>query len=196
MQSLPDALYDSGHSPGTGGLLSFPALILVAATLVVSKTFFILMELAGTDKADSVIPGASEVVYTEVWTCVEKTGCSFLLNICFSLSFLPLPQILVSKSPLGNVNRHFTFSPNAGSNITRLLLATRLDYPGGLDKIWDYKLLVYITDDNLLSGRKKAEALVETGTVTLSISVIPHPTTIVTTTPRVRMWGPAPLRSL
>ncbi|CAK6434624.1 unnamed protein product [Pipistrellus nathusii] len=87
----------------------------------------------------------------------------------------------------GNVNRHFTFSPNAGSNITRLLLATRLDYPGGLDKIWDYKLLVYITDDNLLSGRKKAEALVETGTVTLSISVIPHPTTIVTTTPRPRI---------
>nr|KAF6319261.1 cadherin related family member 3 [Myotis myotis] len=87
----------------------------------------------------------------------------------------------------GNVNRHFTFSPNAGSNITHLLLATRFDYPGGLDKIWDYKLLVYITDDNLLSGRKKAEALVETGTVTLSISVIPPPTTIVTTTPRPRI---------
>lgn len=107
-------------------------------------------------------------------------------------SFAPNPCL---ESHLGNVNRHFTFSPNAGSNITRLLLATRFDYAGGLDKIWDYKLLVYITDDNLLSGRKKAEALVETGTVTLSISVIPHPTTIVTTTPRVRIWGPA-LRSL
>ncbi|XP_012576497.1 PREDICTED: cadherin-related family member 3 isoform X4 [Condylura cristata] len=87
----------------------------------------------------------------------------------------------------GNVNSHFTFSPSAGSNVTRLFLATRFDYPGGLDKIWDYKLLVYITDDNLLSGRKKAEALVETGTVTLSISVIPHPTTIVTTTPGPRI---------
>ncbi|KAL0619827.1 Cadherin-related family member 3 [Plecturocebus cupreus] len=87
----------------------------------------------------------------------------------------------------GNVNNHFTFSPNAGSNITRLLLMSRFDYAGGLDKIWDYKLLVYVTDDNLLSGRKKAEALVETGTVTLSIKVIPHPTTVITTTPRPRV---------
>uniref|UniRef100_U3DUV8 Cadherin-related family member 3 n=1 Tax=Callithrix jacchus TaxID=9483 RepID=U3DUV8_CALJA len=87
----------------------------------------------------------------------------------------------------GNINNHFTFSPNAGSNVTRLLLMSRFDYAGGLDKIWDYKLLVYVTDDNLLSGRKKAEALVETGTVTLSIKVIPHPTTVITTTPRPRV---------
>ncbi|XP_069852354.1 cadherin-related family member 3 [Dipodomys merriami] len=87
----------------------------------------------------------------------------------------------------GNVNNHFTLSPNAGSNVTHLLLASRFDYAGGLDKIWDYKLLVYITDDNLLPGRRKAEALVETGTVTLSIKVIPHPSTIVTTTPRPRI---------
>ncbi|XP_030682102.1 cadherin-related family member 3 isoform X1 [Nomascus leucogenys] len=87
----------------------------------------------------------------------------------------------------GNVNNHFTFSPNAGSNVTRLLLTSRFDYAGGLDKIWDYKLLVYVTDDNLLSDRKKAEALVETGTVTLNIKVIPHPTTIITTTPRPRV---------
>ncbi|XP_007527041.2 cadherin-related family member 3 [Erinaceus europaeus] len=87
----------------------------------------------------------------------------------------------------GNVNHHFTFSPNAGSNVTRLLLATRFDYAGGLDKIWDYNLLVYITDDNLLSGRNKAKALVETGTVTLSIQVIPPPTTIITTTPKPRI---------
>lgn len=93
-------------------------------------------------------------------------------------------------SHLGNVNSHFTFSPNAGSNVTRLLLASSFDYEGGLDKIWDYTLLVYITDDNLLSGRRRAEALVETGTVTLSIKVIPHPTTIITTTPRVSTWGP------
>ncbi|XP_048193365.1 LOW QUALITY PROTEIN: cadherin-related family member 3 [Perognathus longimembris pacificus] len=87
----------------------------------------------------------------------------------------------------GNVNNHFTFSPNAGSNVTHLLLASRFDYAGGLDKIWDYKLLVYITDDNLLPGRRKAEALVETGTVTLSIKVMPHPSTIVTTTPRPKI---------
>ncbi|XP_036912943.1 cadherin-related family member 3 isoform X2 [Sturnira hondurensis] len=87
----------------------------------------------------------------------------------------------------GNVNGHFTFSPNAGSNVTRLLLATRFDYTGGLDKVWDYRLLVYITDDNLLSGRKQADTLVETGTVTLSIRVIPHPTTIITTTSRPRV---------
>ncbi|XP_032132215.1 cadherin-related family member 3 isoform X1 [Sapajus apella] len=86
----------------------------------------------------------------------------------------------------GNVNNHFTFSPNAGSNVTRLLLTSRFDYAGGLDKIWDYKLLVYVTDDNLLSGRKQAEALVETGTVTLSIKVIPHPTTVITS-PRPRV---------
>uniref|UniRef100_A0A8C5LHX8 Cadherin-related family member 3 n=1 Tax=Jaculus jaculus TaxID=51337 RepID=A0A8C5LHX8_JACJA len=87
----------------------------------------------------------------------------------------------------GNINSHFTFSPNAGSNVTRLLLASGFDYAGGLDTIWDYKLLVYITDDNLLSGRTKAEALVETGTVTLSIKVIPHPTTIITTTAQPRV---------
>lgn len=33
----------SGHSPGTGVLFFFSALIPVAATLVVSKSFFILM---------------------------------------------------------------------------------------------------------------------------------------------------------
>ncbi|XP_060488257.1 cadherin-related family member 3 [Panthera onca] len=84
----------------------------------------------------------------------------------------------------GNVNSHFTFSPSAGSNVTSLLLATRFDYASGLDKIWDYKLLVHITDGNLLSGRRKAKARVETGTVTLSISIIPDPTTIATTTSR------------
>ncbi|XP_058537248.1 cadherin-related family member 3 [Ochotona princeps] len=87
----------------------------------------------------------------------------------------------------GNINSHFTFSPNAGSNVTRLLLASRFDYDGGLDKLWDYQLRIYITDDNLLSGRKRAEALVETGTVTLSVKVIPQPTTIIATTPRPRI---------
>lgn len=90
----------------------------------------------------------------------------------------------------GNINGHFTFSPDAGSNVTRLLLASRFDYAGGLDKTRDYRLLVYITDDNLLSGRKRAGALIETGTVTLSIKVIPQPTTMVTTTPWVRTPHP------
>ncbi|XP_052040700.1 cadherin-related family member 3 [Apodemus sylvaticus] len=85
----------------------------------------------------------------------------------------------------GNINNHFALSPNTGSNITRLLLAARFDY-SSLDTVWDYKLLVYVTDDNLLSGRTKAQALVETGTVTLSVKVIPHPATTVTT-PRPRI---------
>uniref|UniRef100_A0A8C6RU72 Cadherin-related family member 3 n=1 Tax=Nannospalax galili TaxID=1026970 RepID=A0A8C6RU72_NANGA len=97
------------------------------------------------------------------------------------------PRSLRYSIGSGNINSHFTFSPNSGSNITHLLLASRFDYAGGLDKIWDYKLLVYITDDNLLSGRTRAGALVETGTVTLSIKVIPHPTTIITTAPRPRI---------
>ncbi|XP_078010551.1 cadherin-related family member 3 [Phascolarctos cinereus] len=87
----------------------------------------------------------------------------------------------------GNKNNHFTFSPNAGSNTTSLLLATPFDYSSGFDKAWDYKLLIYITDDNLLASRKKAEVFVQTGTVALHIQVVPQPTTIITTTsmPRV-----------
>nr|XP_048271843.1 cadherin-related family member 3 [Myodes glareolus] len=87
----------------------------------------------------------------------------------------------------GNVNSHFTLSPSAGSNITRLLLASPFDYAAGLDEVWEYKLLVYITDDNLLSGRTRAEALVETGTVTLSVKVTPHPTSIITAVHRPRI---------
>lgn len=83
----------------------------------------------------------------------------------------------------GNVNNHFTFSPSAGSNTSRLILKSRFDYESGLDTNWIYRLLVYITDDNLLSARDKTTRLVKTGTVTLSIRVIPNPTTVVTTTP-------------
>lgn len=85
----------------------------------------------------------------------------------------------------GNINNHFALSPNAGSNVTRLLLAARFDY-SSLDTVWDYKLLVYVTDDNLLSGRTKAQALIETGTVTLSVKVVPPPATAITT-PRPRI---------
>ncbi|XP_061222370.1 cadherin-related family member 3 [Neopsephotus bourkii] len=83
----------------------------------------------------------------------------------------------------GNVNNHFTFSPSAGSNTSWLILASRFDYESGLDTDWIYKLRVYITDDNLLSARDKTTHLVKTGTVTLSLRVIPNPTTPITTTP-------------
>ncbi|KFQ95303.1 Cadherin-related family member 3, partial [Nipponia nippon] len=83
----------------------------------------------------------------------------------------------------GNVNNHFTFSPSAGSNTSRLILASRFNYESGLDTNWIYRLRVYITDDNLLSARDKATHLIKTGTVTLSIRVIPNPTTVVPTTP-------------
>ncbi|XP_064297775.1 cadherin-related family member 3 [Phalacrocorax carbo] len=83
----------------------------------------------------------------------------------------------------GNVNNHFTFSPSAGSNTSRLILASRFDYESGLDTNWIYRLRVYITDDNLLSARDKAIHLIKTGTLTLSIRVIPNPTTVVPTTP-------------
>ncbi|NXL86070.1 CDHR3 protein, partial [Alectura lathami] len=83
----------------------------------------------------------------------------------------------------GNLNNHFTFSPRAGSNTSRLILASRFDYDSGLDTNWIYRLRVYITDDNLLSAKNEATQLVKTGTVTLNIRVIPNPTTAVTTTP-------------
>lgn len=41
---------------------------------------------------------------------------------------------------------------------------------------------VHITDDNLVSARDKTTHLIKTGTVTLSIRVIPNPTTATTTT--------------
>ncbi|NWV12146.1 CDHR3 protein, partial [Ptilonorhynchus violaceus] len=81
----------------------------------------------------------------------------------------------------GNENSHFTFSPSAGSNTSRLILASRFDYESGLDTNWIYRLRVYITDDNLFSDRDRTTHLIKTGTVTLSIRVIPNPTT--TTTP-------------
>ncbi|KAM6320936.1 cadherin-related family member 3 [Aegotheles albertisi] len=83
----------------------------------------------------------------------------------------------------GNVNNHFTFSPSAGSNTSRLILASRFDYESGLDTNWIYRLRVYITDDNLLSARDKTAHLIKTGTVTLRIRVIPNPTTVIATTP-------------
>ncbi|NXX88142.1 CDHR3 protein, partial [Centropus bengalensis] len=83
----------------------------------------------------------------------------------------------------GNVNNHFTFSPSAGSNTSRLILASRFNYESGIDTNWIYRLRVYVTDDNLLPARDKATHLIKTGTVTLNIRVIPNPTTVVATTP-------------
>ncbi|NWS84200.1 CDHR3 protein, partial [Toxostoma redivivum] len=83
----------------------------------------------------------------------------------------------------GNENNHFVFSPSAGSNTSRLILASRFDYESGLDTNWIYSLRVHITDDNLVSTRDKTTHLVKTGTVTLSIRVIPNPTTATITTP-------------
>ncbi|XP_051479956.1 cadherin-related family member 3 [Apus apus] len=83
----------------------------------------------------------------------------------------------------GNMNNHFTFSPSAGSNTSRLILASRFDYESGLDTNWIYRLRVVITDDNLLSAKDKTTGLIQTGTVSLNIRVIPNPTTVITTTP-------------
>ncbi|NXB41298.1 CDHR3 protein, partial [Eulacestoma nigropectus] len=83
----------------------------------------------------------------------------------------------------GNENSHFIFSPSAGSNTSRLILASRFDYESGLDTNWIYSLRIQITDDNLVSARGKTTRLIKTGTVTLSIRVIPNPTTAATTTP-------------
>ncbi|XP_044279206.1 cadherin-related family member 3 [Varanus komodoensis] len=82
----------------------------------------------------------------------------------------------------GNVNNHFTFSPSAGSNISKLILASPFDFEGGLDSLWEYRLLVFVTDDNLLSSTSRTAALIQTGTVTLTIKIIPNPTTVVPTT--------------
>ncbi|XP_025034499.2 cadherin-related family member 3 [Pelodiscus sinensis] len=87
----------------------------------------------------------------------------------------------------GNVNNHFIFSPSSGSNVSELILASRFDYDSGLDTIWNYRLQVYITDDNLLSSSNRATAFIETGTVTLSIKVIPKPTTPITITPAITL---------
>ncbi|XP_060100522.1 cadherin-related family member 3 [Heteronotia binoei] len=87
----------------------------------------------------------------------------------------------------GNVNNHFTFSPSAGSSISRLILVSPFDYERGLDRVWEYRLEVFITDDNLLSVTNGSTALVQTGTVTLTIQVIPNPTTMIPTTPGVTL---------
>ncbi|KAM4748905.1 cadherin-related family member 3 [Rhinophrynus dorsalis] len=83
----------------------------------------------------------------------------------------------------GNINNHFAFSPDAGSNVTSLVFANPFDYSGGGDTTWNYILKVYITDDNLMSASARATGVIQTGTVSLSINVyVPGLTTIKTTT--------------
>ncbi|XP_066580809.1 cadherin-related family member 3 [Amia ocellicauda] len=82
-----------------------------------------------------------------------------------------------------NVNNHFSFTPTAGTNITRLVLKEAFDYSSGLDKLWAYKLTVLITDDNLLAGASQPKGLVQTGTIIINIQVVnPYLTTVITTT--------------
>nr|XP_033813487.1 cadherin-related family member 3 isoform X2 [Geotrypetes seraphini] len=83
----------------------------------------------------------------------------------------------------GNIYNQFTFSPNAGSNVTSLILASPFGYLTGSKMIWDYKLLVYITDNNLMTSEPKFNRNTQTGTVTLNIHVyVPGLTTQITTT--------------
>ncbi|XP_053575146.1 cadherin-related family member 3 [Bombina bombina] len=83
----------------------------------------------------------------------------------------------------GNINNHFTLSPDAGSNITSLVLANPFDYSGGVDTTFIYNLRVYITDDNLLTAAQRASTVVQTGSVSIQIYVyIPGLTTLKTTT--------------
>uniref|UniRef100_A0ABM5GL54 Cadherin-related family member 3 n=1 Tax=Pogona vitticeps TaxID=103695 RepID=A0ABM5GL54_9SAUR len=91
------------------------------------------------------------------------------------------PRSFLYSINSGNINNHFTFSPSAGSNVSRLLLASPFDYEGGLDQIWEYRLLIFVTDNNLPTTN------IQTGTVTLTIKVIPNPTTVVPTTPGITL---------
>ncbi|KAK9399365.1 cadherin-related family member 3 [Crotalus adamanteus] len=91
----------------------------------------------------------------------------------------------IGTSSVSNVNNHFDFSPKAGSNISRLVLINPFDYKSGMDTVWEYRLLVSITDDNLLTSSERTSVHVQNGTVKLTVRVIPDPTTVIPTTPGV-----------
>ncbi|XP_063301504.1 cadherin-related family member 3 [Pelobates fuscus] len=91
------------------------------------------------------------------------------------------PSSFIYSINSGNINNHFAFSPTAGSNISKLVLAIPFDYSGGSDTTWNYNLRVFITDGNLLPPG--SVGVVQTGTVSLYINVyIPGLTTTTTTT--------------
>ncbi|XP_036374353.1 cadherin-related family member 3-like [Megalops cyprinoides] len=81
-----------------------------------------------------------------------------------------------------NINNHFVFSPLSGTNVTRLFLKEPFDYSGGLDKVWKYRLVVLITDANLMAGEPQPRGQVQTGTVVINIQVVDPETT---TTPAI-----------
>ncbi|GCB67961.1 hypothetical protein scyTo_0015178 [Scyliorhinus torazame] len=94
--------------------------------------------------------------------------------------------IILDDTAVGNINNHFRFSPSAGSNITKLILALPFDYTHGVDKVTNYNLLVQITDDNLLAGSNQMK-VVQTGTVKINIRIITptSSTQETTTTPNI-----------
>ncbi|XP_039617119.1 cadherin-related family member 3-like [Polypterus senegalus] len=110
-----------------------------------------------------------------------KTGANiqFFKLTCTDLD--SSPKAFRYSISSGNINNHFTFSPTQGSNITELILSQPFNYASGVDKDWNYKLLVYITDDNPPYARPGCPGI---GTVTIYVSVvIPGLTTRTTTTP-------------
>ncbi|XP_030628024.1 cadherin-related family member 3-like [Chanos chanos] len=91
----------------------------------------------------------------------------------------PPTSFIYTISGASNVNNHFSFSPSAGTNITRLILKEPFDYSSGWDRIWSYSLVVLISDANILSRRYEPR----TGTVLINIQVVdPDLTTVITST--------------
>lgn len=81
------------------------------------------------------------------------------------------------------MNNHFGFSPNAGSNMSLLILVTPFDFSSGLDTQWSYRLAALISDGNLRLGQNHDRAPPQTGTVIINVRVVdPQITTVITTT--------------
>ncbi|KAI1888422.1 hypothetical protein AGOR_G00184980 [Albula goreensis] len=95
----------------------------------------------------------------------------------------PPTSFIYTISGASNVNSHFVFSPMAGTNVTRLILKEPFDYSSGLDRVWEYRLIVLISDANLMVGGPDPRDQPQTGTVVINIKVVdPDLTTIITTT--------------
>ncbi|XP_042563365.1 cadherin-related family member 3, partial [Clupea harengus] len=127
--------------------------------------------LCGPNKTNLVVPidmrpGSS--VQGFMLTCKDKDS--------------PPSSFIYTISGVTNVNNHFGFSPNAGTNITRLILREPFDFSSGVDKLWVYSLAVLISDANLRAGRAP-----QTGTIIINVQVVDPDltTTMTTTTPRI-----------
>lgn len=113
-------------------------------------------------QGDSTYMGVSNPPVA-VWLILKASSC-----------FSPSPYLV----GVTNVNNHFGFSPNAGTNITRLILREPFDFSSGVDKLWVYSLAVLISDANLRAGRAP-----QTGTIIINVQVVdPDLTTTMTTT--------------